>query len=100
MKMAGKLSKLKMPKREEISMEELDMGPAPEMEGEGEMGMESEMPKQEPSMLADISDDDLLAEVKKRGLMSQLEEMSPEEMARDEEMGAEEMEPEEAEYMS
>lgn len=79
MKMAGKLSKLKMPKREEISMEELDMGPAPELageaegEGEGEMGMEPEMPEQEPGMLADVSDDDLLAEVKKRGLMGQLD---------------------------
>lgn len=92
-----KLKKLKMPAKQEISTAELDMGEempagsemADELAGEseGEVGGE---PEEAPSMdmLADVSDDDLMAEVKKRGLMGQLEGEG------------EEMESEEEEYMS
>lgn len=91
-----KLKKLKMPAKAEISTAELDMGEMPEgpemageMEGESE-GETGEAPEEAPApdMLADISDDDLLAEVKKRGLMAQLGE------------GEGEMESEEEEYMA
>ena len=97
-----KLKKLKMPPREEIDMAELDMGPEGDMGPESDMSMGDEMigeaegesmepGKEGPAadMLADFSDDDLLAEVKKRGLMGQLGEE-----------GAEEMEAEDEEYMS
>jgi hypothetical protein len=96
-----KLKKLKMPPREEIDMAELDsnsdgsMGLEGEPMGDEMMG-EAEGESMEPGkegpaadMLADFSDDDLLAEVKKRGLMGQLGEE-----------GAEEMEAEDEEYMS
>jgi hypothetical protein len=100
-----KLKKLKMPAKAEISTAELDMGEMPEGgmdeemtgESEGEMGEAPEAP--ESSMLADASDDELLAELKKRGLMGQLSEESPKEKARDKSYGAKEMEPEEEEYM-
>jgi hypothetical protein len=70
------LKKMKMPAREEISIEELDS----EMP-EGEMGAAEEAPSMDEGKMADlaaISDEDLLAEMKKRGLMG--------EMAGDEEM--------------
>ena len=72
-----KLKKLKMPPKAEISADELDMGPMGDMEGEmageteGETGEAPEAPA--PDMLADVSDDELLAELKKRGLMGKLE---------------------------
>lgn len=88
------LKKMKMPKREEISIEELDS----EMpEGGEEMPAEGEeAPSAEAEGMADlaaISDEDLLAEMKKRGLMG--------EMAGDEEMamaGEEEVEDEDEMY--
>lgn len=72
-----KLKKLKMPPKAEINTDELDMGPMGDMEGEmagekeGEMGESPEVPSSD--MLADVSDDELLAELKKRGLMGKLE---------------------------
>jgi hypothetical protein len=89
-----------MPKREEIDMAELEMDEMPaEGEGEGEeMAAEGEEMPVEAGPLADVSDEDLMAELKKRGLMSKLEESSPEEMARDEMLGAEEQEDEMSEY--
>lgn len=89
-----KLKKLKMPPKAEISTDELDMGPMGDMEGEmagegeGEMGEAPEAPEAAPGgdMLADVSDDDLLAELKKRGLMGKLEgEGEGEEESEDEE---------------
>lgn len=102
-----KLKKLKMPAKAEISTAELDVGEMPEGgemaeesmgESEGEMGEEPEASGM--NMLADVSDDELLAELKKRGLSGQLSEESPKEKARDKAYGAGEMEPEEEEYMS
>lgn len=72
--MPGKLKKLSMPKREEMDMSELEM----DMPAEGEMmaGEEpsdkGEMPSKE-SPLAGASDEELMAEMKKRGLMGDLE---------------------------
>ncbi len=91
------LKKMKMPKREEISVEELDM---PAEGGEEEMASEGEeAPSAEAEGMADlaaISDEDLLAEMKKRGLMS---EMSGEEMSMDmAEGGEEEVEDEDEMY--
>lgn len=61
------LKKMKMPKREEISMEELDS----EMpEGGGEEA--SSMDEEKMADLAAISDEDLMAEMKKRGLMGEM----------------------------
>jgi len=71
------LKKMKMPKREEISIEELDM----EMPEEGMSPEGEEAPSAEAEGMADlaaISDEDLLAEMKKRGLMA---DMSGEDMA-------------------
>jgi hypothetical protein len=72
------LKKMKMPKREEISVDELDMEmPEGGMPAEGS----EEAPSADEGKMADlaaISDEDLLAEMKKRGLMG--------EMAGDEEM--------------
>lgn len=73
--MPGKLKKLAMPKREEIDMAELDMEEMPE--GGEEMAAggegEEEMPM-EAGPLADVSDEELMAELKKRGLSSKLAE--------------------------
>lgn len=88
-----KLKKLKMPPKAEISTDELDMGPMGDMEGEmagegeGEMGEAPEAPEAAPeeSMLADVSDDDLLAEIKKRGLMGAMGEEEGEEESEEEE---------------
>ena len=70
--MKGKLGKLAMPKREEMDISELDM----EMPAEKEPseGTEDEMPEGEMNPLADASDEDLMAEMKKRGLMGSLSE--------------------------
>lgn len=74
-----KLGKLKMPKREEVNLDELDLGPESAEEEAAESPEEeaAESPEEEsaehPGELAKVSDEDLLAEVKKRGLMSQLE---------------------------
>ena len=72
--MPGKLKKLSMPKREEMDMSELEM----DMPAEGEMMAGEEMsdkgeaPSKE-SPLAGASDEELVAEMKKRGLMGDLE---------------------------
>lgn len=93
--MPGKLKKLAMPKREEMDISELDMAAEGEMpEGEmpeGDMG-EEEMPV-EAGPLADVSDEELMAELKKRGLSSKLEE-------EDAMMGEDEMEMEDEEMYS
>ena len=82
------LKKMKMPKPKQIEMAELEgeemgdeMG---EMADEMEMGEEeAEEESEEESELASFSDEELLAEVKKRGLMSQLEKEESEESAED-----------------
>jgi hypothetical protein len=95
--MPGKLKKLSMPKREEVDISELEMeAPAEDMAGMEESDMGEAPTKESP--LASISDDDLLAEMKKRGLMGALKESSPEEMSRDEMLGAGEEEDEMSEY--
>lgn len=86
------LKKMKMPKREEIDMAELDMEEMPGGEmPEGDMS-EEEMPV-EAGPLADVSDEELMAEMKKRGLTSKLEE-------EDAMMGEGEMEMEDEEMYS
>ena len=91
--MPGKLKKLAMPKREEIDMSELEMDmPA---EGGGEEMAEGDMEDMpvEAGPLADVSDEELMAELKKRGLSSKLEE-------EDAMLGESEMEDEEEEMYS
>lgn len=81
MKKDSKLSKLKMPEKrsDEMDLSELDQ------EGNDMESADSEFPTEEESEpvaegeemmeaspLADLSDDELMAEVEKRGLMSQL----------------------------
>lgn len=87
--MKNKLSKLKMPMREEVDTSELDMAmDGEETVDEGDMAegdMEGKPSKESP--LAGASDDELLAEMKKRGLMGGLEEGGEEEL----EMSDEEM---------
>lgn len=83
------LKKLKMPKPKEMEMDELDLGPesAEEEASESKAEEGAESPEEEsaehPGELEAISDEDLLAEVKKRGLMSQLESETGEESAED-----------------
>jgi hypothetical protein len=84
--MKNKLSKLKMPMREEVDTSELDMAMDGEEMAEGEEGDMEEMPSKE-SPLAGASDDELMAEMKKRGLMGGLEEGGEKEL----EMSDEEM---------
>ena len=84
------LKKMKMPKREEISIEELDA----EMPSEEGMSEESattaEMePSTEAPSLDTISDEELMAELKKRGLMSKMGGEEDMEMS---EMGEEDVE--------
>lgn len=84
-----KLKKLKMPPKAEISTDELDMGEMAgetEGEGEGEKDMEAMSEAPAPDMLADVSDDDLLAEIKKRGLMGAMGEEEGEESEEEEYM--------------
>lgn len=93
--MPGKLKKLAMPKREEIDMAELDMEEMPaggEEMPEGDMGEGEEMPV-EAGPLADVSDEELMAELKKRGLSNKLAE-------EDAMMGEDEMEMEDEEMYS
>lgn len=92
--MPGKLKKLAMPKREEMDISELDMADesGEEMPTKGEMP-EGDMSEDEMSVeagpLADVSDEELMAELKKRGLSSKLEEEDA--MAGEMEMEDEEM---------
>jgi hypothetical protein len=91
MKMS-KLKKMKMPEKKGMEKDEMEGMEMASESGE-EMDME-EMPMEEESMgeemaseempapasdLEMVSDDDLMAELKKRGLMSQLDESAPEE---------------------
>ena len=91
----SKIKKMKMPEKKGEDMAGMDMGPedmsdtaeesseSPELAAsEKESGME-EMPQEAPSDLASLSDDELMAEIKKRGLMAQMAESAgmPEEMA-------------------
>lgn len=84
----GKLKK-KMPEKKGMEKEDMEGMETSEMESEGEemapeedYGMElgAEMGTEEPAMeemgspMEAISDEELMAELKKRGLMSQLEE--------------------------
>lgn len=77
----SKLNKLQMPKKRQDDMEMDDMLAAedegsPEEEASEspeEEAQEDDMGAEKASPLADVSDDDLLAEIKKRGLSSELE---------------------------
>jgi len=88
------LKKLKMPKPKSLDTSELGMSEMDEMpeesseeelaEGEAEQASEDEgMEKHTGPKLDNLSDEDLLAEVKKRGLLSQLESETGEESAED-----------------
>lgn len=90
------LKKMKMPKREEISVDELDME-MPAEGGEDMMAEGEEVPSADEGKMADlaaVSDEDLMAEMKKRGLMS---DMSGEDMEMAE-GGEEEVEDEDEMY--
>jgi len=79
------LKKMKMPKPKQIALDEMEMGDETNDEMADEMADE-EMEREEgeeESELSALSDEELLAEVKKRGLMSQLEEEEGEEAAED-----------------
>jgi len=86
----GKLGKLKMPPKDAIDMGELemDMGDESSEEApEGEdmaMGMEEEPAPKDGDLLTKVADEDLLAEVKKRGLTAQLGEEEESESESDE----------------
>lgn len=78
----SKLQKMKMPEKKkdaelEAELSSMDEGMPAESEelvGEEEMQVSDEMPMQkDPAQLELISDDELLAEIEKRGLMSQLQ---------------------------
>ena len=88
------LKKLKMPKPKSLDTSELDMSEMDEMpeespeeeagESKAEQASEDEgMEKHTGPELKAVSDEDLLAEVKKRGLLSQLESETGEESAED-----------------
>ena len=85
---SGKLGKLKMPSKDAIDVSELemDMGPedGAEVAEEADMGMDMESESKGGDMLTDIADEDLLAEVKKRGLTAQLGEEEESESESDE----------------
>lgn len=77
----SKLKKMRMPEKKGEDLEGMEMAESSEeMPPEDEMmeGMsEEEMPEMEEAPMADleaISDEDLMAEIQKRGLMSQLGE--------------------------
>ena len=92
-----KLKSMKMPKKAEMGDEEimadLDML---EEEGpeDGDMAMEDEMPMEDAGMLEDVSDEELLAELEKRGLAPASEDMAMED--EEEEMDLEDEDEEEA----
>lgn len=87
------LKKMKMPKPKELDTSELDSLESDEIESPEYETKESpeeegaESPEEEaaehPGELEQVSDEDLLAEVKKRGLMSQLEHEEGQESAED-----------------
>lgn len=81
------LKKLKMPKPKSMETDELDMTESPEEEAaespeEEGAEIEAEESAEHPE-LAKASDEDLLAEVKKRGLMAQLEKETSHESSED-----------------
>lgn len=86
MKSKSRLDKLKMPEKKKMDVSELEMELSPEEGSEPEMEMsEEEMPAQSDSPeqgaaidLSSVSDDELKAELEKRGLMGDLEGQSPE----------------------
>lgn len=81
---SSKLSKLKMPERKKPDLAELESEDSMEMEEPEELALEgaeeqdsldAELPEAPaPSDLDSLSDDELLAELKKRGLMGKLDE--------------------------
>jgi hypothetical protein len=75
---SGKLGKLKMPSKDAIDVSELemDMGPedGAEVAEEADLGMDMESEPKSGDLLTDIADEDLIAEIKKRGLSAQLAE--------------------------
>ena len=75
---SGKLGKLKMPSKDAIDVSELDMDMGPEdgaeVAEEADMGMDMESEPKSGDLLTDIADEDLIAEIKKRGLSAQLAE--------------------------
>ena len=83
------LKKLKMPKPKEMELDELDLpsdeesSEAPEALEEAEGEEMAEESAEEAGELEAISDEDLLAEVKKRGLLSQMDKEMGEESAED-----------------
>lgn len=96
---SGKLGKLKMPSKDAIDTSELEMDMGPEAGAEeADMGMDMESEPKSGDMLTDIADEDLIAEIKKRGLTAQLGEESSEEQAMDKKLGAKEMANESDEY--
>lgn len=81
-KMMSKLGKMKMPeKQDELSLDENDLGDQSDSENSSQdMGAGSDEADQtnpdnseNSTQLEGISDDELMAEIKKRGLMSQLD---------------------------
>jgi len=70
----GDLEETGLPDREAISLGK-DMGPA------DEEGMELEASAVSPEVMEQLSDEDLMAELKKRGLMGALDEDGSEEAA-------------------
>ena len=98
---SGKLGKLKMPSKDAIDTSELemDMGPESADGSEADMGMDMESEPKSGDMLTDIADEDLIAEIKKRGLTAQLGEESSGEQAIDKKLGAKEEDVESDEYV-
>ena len=82
--MARKLRDLRMPKRmEEMPTEEMEMDLEEEIPEEDMMAEEDEMPLEEENDLNIFTDEELMAEMEKRGLMGEMEEEEeelPEEM--------------------
>ena len=82
-KKSSKLDKMRMPERKKPMADELDMGEESsdmEMSPEGDMEMPAEM-ERSPELpdMSQLSDEDLMAEMKKRGLMGQMgDDMMPE----------------------
>lgn len=95
--MAGKLDKMSMPKKksplDDVAVMELEMEPGSESDAEGDSGDESDMSNElagesegeTDGPLADASDEDLLAEVRKRGLSEKADKASGDEPTSDSE---------------
>lgn len=90
--MMSKLNKMSMPGKrkplDDAAVLELEMEPSSEDSSEGDSGESSEEESShegEKSPLADVSDDELLAEIRKRGLSAKAEKASSSEPSSDEE---------------